>query len=291
MNKSTSNRLWSMSRKTRYYRSSSVTAFMLISAFVTSAMLALIPTEFIVQLQLSVISIALILFLTWVKPEGFLRGFLLTLILFTSTRYILWRATNTLPIDDPVSLFFGILLLVAECHGYLLLALGLFINANQQPRRNVGAPVDPDRLPTVDILIPTYNEGQDILEKTLIAALAVRYPKEHLRVYLCDDGGTDQRCQDSDPDKREAAVNRRKALQELCQDLGAHYLTRPRNEHAKAGNLNEALKHSRGDLIVVLDADHVPTRDFLERTVGYFDRDPRLFLYQPRSDGAQSRYI
>ena len=277
---STTHKGTSSRRNMRYYRSASITAGMLIGAFACSALLALIPTEFIVQLQLSVISIALILFLAWIQPQGIVRGFLLTLILFTSTRYILWRATSTLPTDDPVSLFFGILLLVAEFHGYLLLALGLFINANQQARRPVGAPVRDDKLPTVDVLIPTYNESTDILEKTLIAALAIRYPKEHLRVYLCDDGGTDQRRNDQDPKKRDAAMARHKALRSLCKELGAFYLTRARNEHAKAGNLNEALKLTGGDLVLILDADHVPTRDILERTVGYFNRDPRLFLVQ-----------
>ncbi|MEO0391719.1 MAG: UDP-forming cellulose synthase catalytic subunit [Pseudomonadota bacterium] len=277
---STTHKGTSHQRNIRYYRSASITAGMLVLAFFSSALLALIPTEFIVQLQLSVISIALILFLAWVQPQGILRGFLLTLILFTSTRYILWRATSTLPTDDPVSLFFGVLLLIAEFHGYLLLALGLFINANQQPRRPVGAPVKPERLPTVDVLIPSYNESIEILEKTLVAALAIRYPADRLRVYLCDDGGTDQRRHDSDPEKREEALARHKALRALCRELGAYYLTRAENKNAKAGNLNEALKLTTGDLVLVLDADHVPTRDILERTVGYFSRDSRLFMVQ-----------
>jgi cellulose synthase (UDP-forming) len=62
--------------------------------------------------------------------------------------------------------------------------------------------------------------------------------------------------------------------------LGASYLTRERNEHAKAGNLNNGLAHSKGELIAVFDADHAPARDFLRETVGYFGEDPKLFLVQ-----------
>ncbi len=66
----------------------------------------------------------------------------------------------------------------------------------------------------------------------------------------------------------------------FCKDLGVTYITRARNEHAKAGNMNSAMAQTNGDLIVIFDADHAPTRDFLQNTVGYFQRDPKLFLVQ-----------
>src|SRR5262249_1791834 len=68
--------------------------------------------------------------------------------------------------------------------------------------------------------------------------------------------------------------------QTLCRRVGAQYLTRAKNEHAKAGNVNSAMKQTQGELILILDADHVPTADILENTVGWFLRDPRLSLVQ-----------
>ena len=59
-----------------------------------------------------------------------------------------------------------------------------------------------------------------------------------------------------------------------------NYLTRARNEHAKAGNLNNGLEHSTGELVAVFDADHAPARNFLRETVGYFATDQSLFLVQ-----------
>lgn len=76
------------------------------------------------------------------------------------------------------------------------------------------------------------------------------------------------------------AKERRVELQDLCASLGVNYLTRARNEHAKAGNLNNGLEHSTGDLVAVFDADHAPARSFLEETVGYFNTDKNLFLVQ-----------
>ena len=61
------------------------------------------------------------------------------------------------------------------------------------------------------------------------------------------------------------------------------YVTRPDNRHAKAGNINHALGVLGGELLLVLDADHVPQPDILHATVGYFD-DPRLGLVQTPHD-------
>ncbi|MFM7514218.1 MAG: glycosyltransferase, partial [Cyanobium sp.] len=71
----------------------------------------------------------------------------------------------------------------------------------------------------------------------------------------------------------------RPELADLCLRLGCRYLSRTDGRHAKAGNLNHALPHLRGDLLLVFDADVVPQRHFLSRTVGLFD-DPRVALVQ-----------
>jgi cellulose synthase (UDP-forming) len=84
----------------------------------------------------------------------------------------------------------------------------------------------------------------------------------------------------ADVAKAQAARERQLQLMDLCDECGAYYLTREENSKAKAGNLNASLPHIHGDLILILDADHVPTQDILKKTVGFFCRDPRLFLVQ-----------
>jgi cellulose synthase (UDP-forming) len=69
----------------------------------------------------------------------------------------------------------------------------------------------------------------------------------------------------------------------MAAALGARYVTRPVHDHAKAGNLNHALRMVTTDLIAVFDADHVPEPDFLTRTVPYFG-DPGLALVQTPQD-------
>ncbi|MFM4897232.1 glycosyltransferase family 2 protein [Aeromonas caviae] len=57
-------------------------------------------------------------------------------------------------------------------------------------------------------------------------------------------------------------------------------MARSTHEHAKAGNINHALKMATGDLVAIFDCDHLPTRSFLQMTVGWFYRDPRLGVVQ-----------
>jgi cellulose synthase (UDP-forming) len=113
-------------------------------------------------------------------------------------------------------------------------------------RRRAAAP-PLTRRPTVDVFITACREPLDLVERSLAAACAMR--GEH-RTWLLDDG--------DDP-----------LLASLAARLGAGYLTRPTRRDAKAGNINAALTRTDGDVIVIFDVDHVPTPDFLDRTIGY----------------------
>ncbi|MGN6551447.1 MAG: glycosyltransferase, partial [Pararhizobium sp.] len=117
--------------------------------------------------------------------------------------------------------------------------------------------------PAVDVFICTYNEPLNVLEKSIVAALALDYPNH--TVFVCDD-------------------TRRDAVRQYCAEVGAEYVTRPDNAHAKAGNLNNALRRTASGregapLILVLDADFAPQRQLLKRVVGLFD-DPKIGVVQ-----------
>ncbi|WP_298952752.1 UDP-forming cellulose synthase catalytic subunit [uncultured Methylobacterium sp.] len=238
------------------------------------------PVSTQVQLAMSV-GAGLCMTVLWLFFRGPTTRFVfLALGSLVVLRYLYWRLTSTLPpVQDPVGFGFGVLLLIAELYCVFILFVSLIINADPLDR----APpyqAPEDELPSVDIFVPSYNEDASILIPTLAAARALDYPADKVTVWLLDDGGTDQKCNDPDPLKAEAARERRASLQRLAADLGCRYLTRARNLHAKAGNLNNGLQNSTAELVVVLDADHAPFRTFLRETVGYFAEDPRLFLVQ-----------
>ncbi len=212
--------------------------------------------------------------------EGVFRVLYLILAAYLSVRYILWRAFFTLHFNGILSFTAALLLFLAELYGIIIFLLGLFVNINPLYRKSIPIKFEDASLPTVDIFVPTLNESEKILKATLLAAKNINYPKDKLRIYLLDDGGTLQLRNDPDLSKAQQAKKRHQLLKQMCSSLGVTYLTREKNIHAKAGNINEALKHSGGELILVLDADHIPTTDILERTVGWFQKDSNLALLQ-----------
>jgi cellulose synthase (UDP-forming) len=68
----------------------------------------------------------------------------------------------------------------------------------------------------------------------------------------------------------------------LAEELGCRYLARTNNRHAKAGNLNNALRHTKAEFIAIFDADHAPAPSFLEETLGFFAEEKVAFVQTPQ---------
>lgn len=186
---------------------------------------------------------------------------LIGLALIATGRYVWWRLTETLDFQSLPEYLFGYGLVLAEAYTWLVTLLGFLQNARPLKRAVAELPKDPAEWPTVDVFIPTYNEPLDVVKPTLYAAMALDWPRDKLRVWLLDDG-------------------RRPVFRDFCTQIGAGYLTRDDNRHAKAGNLNRALKKTDGELIAIFDCDHVPVRSFLKKTVGWFLQDPKCAMLQ-----------
>jgi cellulose synthase (UDP-forming) len=247
---------------------------------VLTALLVAQPIGVDGQMTIALSAIALMTALLLFPRTGFWRHVFLAIGSIVVLRYAFWRTTNTLPpVDDLASFIPGLVLYLGEMYCLVMLAISLFV-VSDPIEREAAPKLAEDELPTVDVFVPSYNESREILGVTLSAAKAMRYPRDKLRVHLLDDGGTDEKQNSSDPKAAALARRRSETLRELCRDLDVVYMTRPRNIHAKAGNLNSGLERTDGELVVVFDADHAPERNFLEETVGFFARDAKLFLVQ-----------
>ena len=244
------------------------------------ALLITLPISLQAHLIAGAIVVAAMIVLKLMRPDGVWRLIALGLGTAIVLRYIYWRTTSTLPPVNQIEDFIpGFTLYLAELYNIGMLFLSLFVVAAPLPSRKT-PPINLATAPTVDVFVPSYNEAADLIATTLSAALAMDYPAGLLKVYLLDDGGTDEKCNSDIFVAAEGARARRAELQALCASLGVTYLTRERNVSAKAGNLNHGIAHSQGELIVVFDADHAPARSFLMETVGFFASDPKLYLVQ-----------
>lgn len=186
---------------------------------------------------------------------------MIMLSVIASLRYMYWRLTSSLGFENPLDMLFGYGLVLAELYALLVLLLGYVQTAWPLQRKPHPLPRDSGLWPSVDVYIPTYNEPLDIIKLTAFAAQAIDWPRDKLNVYVLDDG-------------------RRDEFRLFCESVGIGYIVRPDNNHAKAGNLNFALTQTSGEFIAIFDADHVPTRSFLQVCMGWFLKDPKLVMLQ-----------
>ena len=243
-------------------------------------LLAGLPLGVEAQLAIAVASIAAMAVIKLIDLRGPWRAVFLGLGTFVILRYVFWRLSNTIPsFHSPLDFTAGAVLVMAELYCVAMMFLSLFTVADPIDRPQAPRLTDAEA-PTVDVFVPSYNESIEIVAPTLAAAKRMTYPKSKLNVFLLDDGGTEAKVSADDPVQAAAALSRRKSMQALCVELGVRYLTRDENSHAKAGNLNNGLEHSSGDIVAVFDADHAPAQDFLTETVGFFKGDDKLFLVQ-----------
>jgi cellulose synthase (UDP-forming) len=195
-----------------------------------------------------------------------------------SFRYMMWRTFETLLYTGPLDFVGMTLVYLAELYGIIIYFMGIFVNVWPLESRSLPLPGQVENLPTVDILIPTYNEPDEIVRMTATAASQIDYPKEKLKVYILDDGST--HAKRAHPETGMSAWERYYRIRQIAEELGVGYITRETNQQAKAGNINHAFQYTEGDLVLILDCDHVPTSDILQRTVGHFISDKKLFLVQ-----------
>jgi hypothetical protein len=168
--------------------------------------------------------------------------------------YLIWRIGWSGRGANPIVFA---MLLVTEVYGLYALAMLAWFSWSRPVA--VRPPIASSH--AVDVYVCTYDEPVEVVLATLAGCRALTYPHT---THLLDDG-------------------RRPEMEELARLSGARYMTRPDNSHAKAGNINHALPRTEGELVFVLDADHVPMPDALDALVGYFD-DERMAVVQSPHD-------
>lgn len=232
----------------------------------------LFPSELgssIVRLVL-VLAAGLVIPLVLKPQNNWHRGTLFAIAGLLSARYLYWRATETLAplamsLDCLVSWSFFMIeagAAISSLSAFLILSRAIDRKGEASSRAVWWAP---GAAPRVAVLVATYNEEWDVLERTVVGALAMDYPD--FEVFVLDDG-------------------RRDWLAEFAAARGVRYLRRSDNEGAKAGNMNNALRvmaeGGAPDFIAVLDADFVPHRNFLSRAVALFHDDAVGLVQTPQ---------
>ncbi|NWG18637.1 MAG: glycosyltransferase [Chloroflexi bacterium] len=124
--------------------------------------------------------------------------------------------------------------------------------------------------PTIVVQLPIYNE-QYVVRRLLESVAALDYPRDRLTIQLLDD---------STDDTSQIATECITRLRET--GLNIHHIRRKQRTGYKAGALAYGLSLTDAELVLVLDADFVPSPDFLRRTVPFLAADQKLGMVQTR---------
>lgn len=203
------------------------------------------------------------------REKKFVRNAVIFFVLCIGARYMVWRlfVTTMVAPMPTVAGFWVWTCFIGECivlFESIIFYIVMLRDSDRKPQADryetALRSMSISELPTVDVFIPTYNEEMEVVERTILGALHLDWPKEKLRVWVLDDGKRDW-------------------LRDFCAQKNAGYIRREKNVHAKAGNINHALEVTKGDYVAVFDADFVPHRQFLYRTLGFF-ADPKVGIVQ-----------
>jgi cellulose synthase/poly-beta-1,6-N-acetylglucosamine synthase-like glycosyltransferase len=186
------------------------------------------------------------------RRKNWRRGVSIFYLIFYIS-YLSWRFT----IINEDALLLSVVYLIAESCGFFLclsIVLKSWNHYHRTPKPLIAGL-------SVDVFIPTYQEELHIIRKTVMAASAINYQHQ---TFILDDG-------------------RRDEVRKIAEEFGAVYLSRAKNENAKAGNLNYGFAHSKADFVMVFDADHIPLPHALDVTLGFFADEKVALVQTPQS--------
>lgn len=135
----------------------------------------------------------------------------------------------------------------------------------------------PKTLPRVTIQLPIYNEMY-VVKRLIKAVCAIEYPKDKLEIQILDDS-TDQTQE----------IAKKLAEEYKSKGFDIVYIHRDNRQGFKAGALKRGLELAKGDFIAIFDADFVPNKNFLLKTIPHFN-DPKVGCVQTRWEHLNENY-
>ncbi|MFT6152331.1 MAG: cellulose synthase/poly-beta-1,6-N-acetylglucosamine synthase-like glycosyltransferase, partial [Flavobacteriales bacterium] len=117
---------------------------------------------------------------------------------------------------------------------------------------------DKDEIPFVTVQLPVYNELY-VIERLIDCIAKFNYPTDKLEIQVLDD---------STDETAEIIANKVDYWQKKGVDI--QHIQRPERVGFKAGALDYGMKLCKGEFIAIFDADFVPEKDFLLKTIPYF---------------------
>lgn len=123
--------------------------------------------------------------------------------------------------------------------------------------------------PFVTVQLPIFNEMY-VVERLIDNIVQFDYPKDRFEIRILDDS-TDET----------VAITAKKVAEYKAKGFDIVQVLREDRKGYKAGALKEDMKHAKGEFFAIFDADFLPEKDFLKRTIPHFS-NPEIGVVQTR---------
>ena len=162
--------------------------------------------------------------------------------------------------------YFGALLIlfVFGLHGFVM----LFYHRKYKEVKHEPNP-DFECNASVTIQLPLYNELY-VLERLIDTICKIDYPKDKFEIQVLDDSNDET-----------VNIAARVVEEKRKEGFDISHIRRENREGFKAGALKEGLKIAKGEYIAIFDADFIPKKDFLKKTLSFFT-DKNIWMVQTR---------
>jgi len=134
-----------------------------------------------------------------------------------------------------------------------------------------------EQLPMVTVQLPLYNELY-VIERLINSVCEIDYPKDKLEIQVLDDS-TDETIE---------VVAKSVAAKKL-EGFDIQHIRRSSRKGFKAGALKEGLKKAKGEFVAIFDADFIPQKEFLKKTISFFS-DNKVGMVQTRWEHLNGDY-
>ncbi len=166
-----------------------------------------------------------------------------------------------------------LILFIFGCHGFVMVYHYLRHKDDAEEQT-----LTLTRYPSVTVQLPIYNEMY-VVRRLIEASCSMEYPKEKLEIQVLDDS-TDETVE----------IVERIVAEMRAGGNNIQHVRRSSRAGFKAGALKEGLMKSSGEFVAIFDADFVPKKEFLLKTLPFFYADEKVGMVQTRWEHLNAEY-
>lgn len=161
-----------------------------------------------------------------------------------------------------ILVIYGLCLLLIFFYSVIQLSLAIaYVRNKKKQQSRVTPDFDLASAPKVTIQLPMFNEMY-VAERIIETVAEMDYPRDKFQIQVLDD---------STDETKDIIAN--KCAEVAARGINIQHVHRTDRTGYKAGALDDAMDKVEGEFIAIFDADFVPSKDFLLRTIPYFQSD------------------